>query len=894
MAPEKFIHVNHPVNRSIYITVFLFLLTWTAAPVNLYAQMQRPNIIFILSDDIGYEIPTCNGGLSYSTPRLDSMAQHGMRFTQFHAPLCSPSRFMILTGKYNFRNYTKWGEMDHSQKTLGNLFKDAGYKTAYYGKWQLAGGDPSIHIFGFDQYSIWNPLDPSTKELRYKNPHIYENGKFVSDKLTKNKYGDDIFTDSLMNFIDSNKANPFFIYYSMCIGHAPFCPTPDDSVFGIWNTGRPSDTAFFPSMVKYMDKKVGMIIDKVNSLGLANNTVIIFASDNGTGGGVYSEYGDTTLSGGKNTTTELGTHVPLLISWAGKITGGTVNNDLIDCPDILPTFADIAGITVSSDYGILDGVDFAPRLTGDAGTPRDWIFCHFDPQSGNHDTLKRWVQNKTYKLYDTTFSHEFTFYNMVADLGEEHPIPDAALTPEELIIKQQFLDILANIEKGLPAVSSGSVSNTAFSSADIYATIAADGGHSVTERGIVWDTVSNPSLVNNYITKDTGTGSFTVSLKKLKINTTYYVKPFAVNIAGTAYGKEISFTTLSLPVPVATNATGVTDTGFTANWNASAGAKKYGLDVSLYASFSVLSPVQLLQGFDNGTSTQDGWTLSNGISIYTNAGNFGNASPSLQLKATGQQIVSPVLDGNPANELSFWIKGVGTNAVSSLLVEGYDGSNWVTIENIFNLPATGTVKTYNGSSVPVLANNFTRFRFTYTKAGGNLAFDDVTIKYHANTPSFVPGYNNLTVGSASKPVTGLTAATAYYYRIRALDKTGNLSGNSNVITATTTGTGKYIAERPGADSSKNNSQRPAKESGLHASIFPNPGKKDFTLVCKSNNKEPVNIKVWDMFGKMVYQTKYDAGGHCKFGENFAAGIYIAEVMQGENIITLRLVKGSAE
>ena len=105
----------------------------------------QPNIILILADDVGYEIPAYTGGQSYSTPNLDKMMQNGMRFTNCNAsPLCSPSRFMLLTGKYNFRNYTQWGNMDRSQKTFGNMLKDVGYSTYYAGKLQLNGGDTSI------------------------------------------------------------------------------------------------------------------------------------------------------------------------------------------------------------------------------------------------------------------------------------------------------------------------------------------------------------------------------------------------------------------------------------------------------------------------------------------------------------------------------------------------------------------------------------------------------------------------------------------------------------------------------------------------------------------------------------------------------------------------------
>ena len=126
----------------------------------------------IVSDDIGYEIPTADGGRSYSTPNIDKIAKGGIRFTQVRAaPLCSPSRFMLFTGKYNFRNYGIWGIMDTTQRTIGNMLQDAGYTTCYAGKWQLDGGDNSIRKFGFDKYSVWLPFKVCPEETegsRYK------------------------------------------------------------------------------------------------------------------------------------------------------------------------------------------------------------------------------------------------------------------------------------------------------------------------------------------------------------------------------------------------------------------------------------------------------------------------------------------------------------------------------------------------------------------------------------------------------------------------------------------------------------------------------------------------------------------------------------------------------
>src|SRR5678815_3439753 len=142
-----------------HVTLVLAIML-TIIAMHTKAQNQKPNIILILADDVGYKSLTCNGGNLYSTPNIDALAKNGMRFTQCHASSgCCPSRFMLLTGKYNFRNYTEWGVMDRNQKTIAKMLKDAGYKAGYYGKWQLDGGDVSVHSFGFDNYAIHEPYE---------------------------------------------------------------------------------------------------------------------------------------------------------------------------------------------------------------------------------------------------------------------------------------------------------------------------------------------------------------------------------------------------------------------------------------------------------------------------------------------------------------------------------------------------------------------------------------------------------------------------------------------------------------------------------------------------------------------------------------------------------------
>ena len=276
---------------------------------HLKAQTQKPNIILVLVDDLGYKTISANGGNLYRTPNIDTLAQMGMRFTQCHSsPNCSPSRISLLTGKYNFRNYTKWAVMDRSEKTIGNMMKSAGYKTGFFGKDQLGGGGDNLNAWGFDSYIVHGAFGGDG--FLYKNPRLYTHGAYIPDNLTLNKYGPDIVSDSLFNFMENNKSTPFFIYYPLSLVHEPWCPTPDDTLaFANWVTTSPphTDTSFYPSMMAYMDKEIGQLIHKIKSLGIENNTVIIFSGDNGTAHPVADYVDeDTVVSGGKSTTKEAG------------------------------------------------------------------------------------------------------------------------------------------------------------------------------------------------------------------------------------------------------------------------------------------------------------------------------------------------------------------------------------------------------------------------------------------------------------------------------------------------------------------------------------------------------------------------------------------------------------
>ncbi|MEI6697216.1 MAG: hypothetical protein WCO13_14270 [Bacteroidota bacterium] len=334
-----------------------------------------------------------------------------------------------------------------------------------------------------------------------------------------------------------------------------------------------------------------------------------------------------------------------------------------------------------------------------------------------------------------------------------------------------------------PAVTTTNTSSITVNSASIGGNITGDGGSAVTARGVCYATTTAPIISGTHTSDGTGNGSFTSTLNGLTDNTNYYVRAYATNSLGTSYGNEVSFTTLSVSSPTTTVATSVSSSGFTANWDAVSGAANYKLDVSTSPTFGTSSSTTLSEGFDAGTTVPNGWTFTSIGGTYATSGNFGVSSPSLKMDATNDRVQTPTLSGS-ATQLSFWIKGQSATG-SYLLVEGYNGSSWVSIDNILlTSVTTGTTKTYNSGTTPVLGSNFVQFRFTYTSNTGNLAFDDISINYNASIPSFVSAYNDITVGSTSTAVTSLSPATTYYYRVRAVG--GNsTSANSGTMSVTT-------------------------------------------------------------------------------------------------------------
>ena len=390
----------------------------------------RPNVILMLVDDLGYECLGANGSKTFAgkTPAVDSLAESGMRFTNaFVQPNCTPTRVALMTGQLSARNYVHFGLLEDTNRTFGNLFKEAGYNTAIVGKWQLGGSvaENTPGHFGFDQYCLYHipgtPKGiPDTDGIvsRYINPGLVINGE--GKVFSGNAYAPDICNDFAIDFIEQAASGdaPFLLYYPMMLTHGPFDPTPDSSDFP--GKGGPERTRFehFQDMVTYNDKLIGKLVAQLDKLRIRDETLILFVGDNGSPGSWEFEMQDgSVITSGKGGLVRAGIHVPLVANWPGMTPSGVVCDDLVNVTDFLPTICEAAGISLPDDF-IHDGISFYQQLTGETGTPRQWIYSWWS------SLMDKPVQpvievafNENFKLHKSG-----EFYDWRNDPDEQNPL----------------------------------------------------------------------------------------------------------------------------------------------------------------------------------------------------------------------------------------------------------------------------------------------------------------------------------------------------------------------------------------------------------------------------------------------------------------------------------------
>ena len=397
---------------------------------------KKPNILFIFVDDLGKEWVSSYGAEDIKTPNIDNLAETGLMFESFYSmPQCTPSRVSLFTGQYPFRHgwvnhwdVPRWGGGAHfdwtKNSSIARVLKSAGYKTAAAGKWQVNDFrvQPEAMVsHGFDDYCMWTGYEtgnPPSAE-RYWNPYIHTK---EASKTYTGQFGEDIFSDFLINFMKTNKDNPMFLYYAMCLTHTPFTNTPSEpNVSGKY--------ACHKAMVRYMDFIVGKLEKALDELGLRENTIIIYTTDNGTVSSITGILNNREVQGGKQKTTENGICAPFVVNCPGLVPSGKVTDALGDLTDILPTCAELAGAELPESYYV-DGVSLADVILGKSSdSPREWIIAM---GGGNNAALSekgvenqyrfrdRVIRNKEFKLFVSSDRKPEKLISVVNDPEEKN------------------------------------------------------------------------------------------------------------------------------------------------------------------------------------------------------------------------------------------------------------------------------------------------------------------------------------------------------------------------------------------------------------------------------------------------------------------------------------------
>ena len=395
--PIPFGLMHLPYSLIIQILLLSFLFSCNS---NTSEKASLPNIIVLLADDLGYGDLSCYGSQSIHTPNLDQFASKGMRFTRFYAgsAVCSPSRACLLTGKFPLRfgitRHFNDREMHLTPKavTLPQLLKKQGYSTAHIGKWHLGGlriqdfearqkGEealPGPMEHGFDHY-LCNIEDPLIRPDLIKNRQLYRGGGKTmvrndqrADMITK--HWTEIKIDEAIGLLEDwkEKEQPFFLNLWFDVPHTPYEPAPEPHLSRYKALGAEGDQLFFRSMVSHLDAEIGRLMEKLEELGLKENTLILFASDNGPA----FQGSPGPFKGGKTDLHEGGIRVPMMAIWSGKIPANSYSFQTVHMADFLPTILSATGNTeIPQD---LDGINVLPHLTSGINLERKTLFWQMD------------------------------------------------------------------------------------------------------------------------------------------------------------------------------------------------------------------------------------------------------------------------------------------------------------------------------------------------------------------------------------------------------------------------------------------------------------------------------------------------------------------------------------
>jgi arylsulfatase A-like enzyme len=456
------------IGRFLIACALLMLLT------SVLRAQARPNIVFILLDNVGQEWFGCYGSEENCTPTIDRLAKEGVRYENCYAsPVCGPSRVMLLTGRYphstGFRLhhdaalYSGGGLDPKREIVFPRLLRDAGYATGITGKWQINNlyDEPdALAQHGFQEHLVWPgsidftklPSDAPEKfrdivrrqayeeavafnqhiESRYWDPVFLRSGK---REVHTGQFGPDVSYEFAVDFLKRNRERPFFLYLPFVLTHGqtfstPAVPTPQNR-----NSARPHQE-MFADMLRYADQLIGRIVAELDRLGLRENTIVFIASDNGTEHRFQARRNGRTVQGDLYSLSEAGGNVVLLVNSPQLVPGGRTAA-LADFTDIYPTICDLAGVALAPMHRP-DGVSHAAFLKAerDAKPPRTWILNEY------HQT--RVVRDARFKLYS-----DGRLFDANADPAEQHNLASST-EPAVIEANQRLREVLAQLPADTP------------------------------------------------------------------------------------------------------------------------------------------------------------------------------------------------------------------------------------------------------------------------------------------------------------------------------------------------------------------------------------------------------------------------------------------------------------
>lgn len=419
---------------------------------------KKPNIVFILADDLGYGDLGAYGQTKIKTPNIDRLAKKGMQFTRFYAgtSVCAPSRSCLLTGQHSGHTYVRGNKeiqpegqepLADTVQSYATLLQKAGYTTGAFGKWGLGmtGTSGAPDKKGFDVFFGYNCQRQSH---RYYPTHLWDNNKKVdltgNDLTQKKVYAPSLIQEKTLAFIEENKNKPFFLFVPSVLPHAELAG-PEDEYYKLYensfeehafkgNDYGPNATipgyasvakprATYAAMVARLDAYVGQILNKLDALGLTENTIVIFSSDNGSHkeGGADPVFFNSSggLRGNKRDLYEGGIKTPFIVQWPGKVKAGSKNDFIGAFWDLMPTFVAITGAPTPKHT---DGISFLPSLLGKGKQAlHPYLYWEFH-ESGGRQALRmgNWKAVKLNVAKDANAPVEL--YDLSKDPTEEHDV----------------------------------------------------------------------------------------------------------------------------------------------------------------------------------------------------------------------------------------------------------------------------------------------------------------------------------------------------------------------------------------------------------------------------------------------------------------------------------------